>query len=158
MTNNKRSFSLPVDPDTLPTAQQKGVRSMQINGHTVIQHYTKNKVKKAADKLLTALRTASENTPMHGTPETDWFINVVFVFPLPASYPRWRYGTYKRTRPDGDNLLKMLLDVITRSGLYWSDDAQVQIGNVLRRYQTDGEQPRILVSIVAHNATKPNKE
>lgn len=151
MTNNKRSFSLPIDPATLPTAQQKGVRVVNINGHHVAQHYTKSKVSKAADRLLFELRMASENTRMESTPDTDWFINAIFVYELPKSYPRSRYGTYKRTRPDSDNMAKLLMDVITRSELYWHDDAQVQIGNIFRRYQTDGEQPRILISITAVN-------
>lgn len=150
----KRSFWLDVDPSTLPTAQQKGVTVRNINGHYVAQHYTKTKVKKAADKLLAELKRASENTPMEDAEDMDWFLSVVFVYPLPKGYPKRRYGKYKRTRPDGDNLLKMVQDVITRSGLYWHDDSQVQIGNVLRRYQTSEEAPRILISIKNHKESE----
>jgi Holliday junction resolvase RusA-like endonuclease len=129
-----------VDPSILPTSQKKGIDRV----------YTKAKVRKAAEKLLAEIKRASEYTPMEDHETMNWFLSVVFVYPLPKGYPKHRYGTYKRTSPGGDDLLKMVQDVITQSGLYWMDDSQVQIDNVIRRYQTSNEQPRILISIKQH--------
>ncbi|MDR7869139.1 MAG: RusA family crossover junction endodeoxyribonuclease [Sporomusaceae bacterium] len=41
-------------------------------------------------------------------------------------YPRGRYGNgeYKTTKPDTDNMIKLLKDVMTDLG-FWVDDAQV---------------------------------
>ena len=43
----------------------------------------------------------------------------------------------KTTRPDGDNLLKVIKDAMTKAG-YWKDDAQVFYELISRRW-TDGE-------------------
>lgn len=39
----------------------------------------------------------------------------------------------KTTRPDGDNVLKMVKDVMTECG-YWKDDAQVYWETIIREY------------------------
>lgn len=46
-------------------------------------------------------------------------------------------GHYKTTRPDGDNLLKIIKDAATKAG-WWEDDAQVQ-DSISRRW-TAGEE------------------
>lgn len=47
------------------------------------------------------------------------------------------------TRPDGDNLIKMIKDVMTQLG-YWNDDAQVYSETIERFY---GDVPGVLVRI-----------
>ena len=43
---------------------------------------------------------------------------------------------FKTTRPDGDNLLKIIKDAMTRAG-FWADDAQVCAENIERYYTND---------------------
>lgn len=51
--------------------------------------------------------------------------------PIPAGWPAWRQeaalaGMIRPTsRPDADNIAKLVLDALNRSGRFWRDDAQV---------------------------------
>lgn len=42
-----------------------------------------------------------------------------------------KQGEYKTTRPDGDNLLKIIKDAMTKAG-YWKDDNQVADEHIVR--------------------------
>lgn len=44
-----------------------------------------------------------------------------------------KWHKYKTTRPDGDNLLKIIKDAMTKAG-YWKDDAQVAVEYINRQY------------------------
>jgi Holliday junction resolvase RusA-like endonuclease len=44
------------------------------------------------------------------------------------------------TKPDRDNVDKLLLDTITRAG-FWVDDARVCDGRIIKRYQRDASEP-----------------
>lgn len=46
---------------------------------------------------------------------------------------RSMFGRYKTTRPDGDNLLKIIKDAMTKAG-YWKDDAQVAWESISREW------------------------
>lgn len=46
-------------------------------------------------------------------------------------------GKFKTTRPDGDNLIKVIKDAMTKCG-FWEDDSQVQ--ERIFRYWTSGEE------------------
>ena len=52
-------------------------------------------------------------------------------------FPRGRHkdGSYKITKPDTDNLNKMLKDVLTELG-YWDDDAQVA-SEIIEKFWAD---------------------
>ncbi len=58
-------------------------------------------------------------------------IKLVFVLPIPASWPLWKRRAAvalcvcPRGPKDVDNLAKLALDAMTRSGRWWVDDAQV---------------------------------
>ena len=65
----------------------------------------------------------------------------------------WRFatkthkeGTYRVTRPDTDNLQKLLKDCMTRVG-FWRDDAQVCREDVTKRWSR--EKPGILIRVVS---------
>lgn len=94
------------------TAQQKGVRI--VRGKPIF--YQKANVAKAERDLLRRLAPFRPDRPLEGAIE----IEVRFVFE--ASFP----GMIRRkvTRPDLDNLLKLLLDCMTSLG-FWHDDSQV---------------------------------
>ena len=48
-------------------------------------------------------------------------------------YPRGKHkhGEYKTTKPDTDNMVKLLKDCMTKAG-FWTDDAQVAAETVLK--------------------------
>ena len=68
----------------------------------------------------------------------------------------WRFhsmsqkeGTYRVTRPDTDNLQKLLKDTMTQVG-FWKDDAQVCKETVTKRWSR--EQPGIYIKVVSLDA------
>ena len=69
----------------------------------------------------------------------------------------WRFatkthkeGTYRVTRPDTDNLQKLLKDCMTRVG-FWRDDAQVCREEVTKRWSR--EKHGIHIKVVSLNDT-----
>ena len=105
-------FKIDTEPPTA-TAQEKKIRI--VNGSPIF--YEPPKLK-AARKLLTAyLNLYKPKKPMQGPVllKTRWL------------FPKGRHhkaGEWRITRPDTDNLQKMLKDCMTRCG-FWNDDAQV---------------------------------
>lgn len=71
---------------------------------------------------------------------------IVFHMPIPASWSKTRQiaaiGEYHTSRPDADNLKKLVLDAL--NGLAWEDDAQVADIRVIKIY---GKTPMTEVSI-----------
>ncbi len=75
-----------------------------------------------------------------GQPSAEhlWRVRVVAFTPRPASRPRdmeaaaWKAGSaaMRRTKPDVDNVLKLVLDAL--NGVVWGDDAQVVSATVER--------------------------
>ena len=60
-------------------------------------------------------------------------LRVDFVFPASREH---KAGTPKTTRPDTDNMVKLLKDCLTHAG-FWEDDAQVFDETVIKYYDTD---------------------
>ncbi len=141
-------FELPIDPKSLSTAQQKGINWVT---HRV---YTKNKVRQSLTRLREAftasyretfkaisaefnrLEAARDNLREYLPTEEEvaehpWYFHVEFIYG--TTKPKL-YGCYKVTRPDGDNLVKLVLDALTASGILWRDDSQVQIFGAQRSY------------------------
>ncbi len=111
-------FKLKMIPPTA-TAQQKGERV--VNGY--VHHYKKKNVAAAEAVLRDALLSYVPAEPITETPIRLW---TVWEFPYPKSAkkhtPGW--GRWKITRPDTDNLNKLLKDVMTDMG-FWKDDALI---------------------------------
>lgn len=61
-------------------------------------------------------------------------VSVVFFLPRPPSKPKWRRLPWER--PDGDKLLRCVLDAIT--GVLISDDARAVDMDVHKRWSEDG--------------------
>ena len=104
-------FFAPMNPPTV-TAQQKGVRV--VNGKPVF--YEKPEVKAARTLLTIHLARHRPKKPMQGA------VRLLVVW----RYPRGKHPdrSWRITRPDTDNIQKLLKDVMTDLG-YWRDDAQV---------------------------------
>ena len=100
-----------MDPPTA-TAQERQVTVR--NGKPVF--YDPPKVKDAKDKLISALVKHRPQVPYHEGVR----LTVKWLFPK----GRHKNGEYRITRPDTDNLQKLLKDCMTLCG-YWMDDALV---------------------------------
>ena len=128
-------FKLKMNPPTA-TAQQKGERIC--GGY--IRHYKKKNVAQAEAILRDALLPYVPAEPIEGKPISLW---VCWMFPYPKSAKKHQPGSSraKITRPDGDNLNKMLKDVMTDMG-FWKDDALIYAELVQKIYN---DEPGILI-------------
>ena len=128
-------FKLKMTPPTA-TAQQKGERV--VGGY--IHHYKKKNVAEAEAILRDALLPYIPETPIEDQPISLW---VCWMFPYPKSAKKHQPGWIraKTTRPDGDNLNKMLKDVMTDMG-FWKDDALISAELVTKIYS---DEPGIVI-------------
>lgn len=104
-------FFLPMIPPTV-THQEKNVHV--VKGKPVF--YEPDGLKAARAKLRAHLAQHRPGKPMEGALQ----MIVKWCFPRGAHGD----GEYRTTKPDTDNLDKLLKDVMTGLG-YWKDDAQV---------------------------------
>lgn len=116
---------LDIDPPRT-TAQQKGIRVDEW-GH--VQHYTKAKVRKAHDLLFAELLPYRPAEPWKG----PVYLSATYAFKRPKGEKRY----YKVTRPDADNMQKLLKDVMTECG-FWVDDAQVVVDRAFKCWSGGG--------------------
>ncbi|MEZ3453921.1 MAG: RusA family crossover junction endodeoxyribonuclease [Oscillospiraceae bacterium] len=105
-------FFLPMIPPTV-TAQEHKVAV--VRGKP--RFYDPPEVKEARAKLMAALAAHVPEKP------SDSAVRIVvkWLFPLTGKH---RNGEYKSTKPDTDNLQKLLKDCMTKCG-FWRDDALV---------------------------------
>ena len=105
-------FFMAMDP---PTVTHQEHQVMIRNGKPVF--YDPPELKAARTKLIAFLGQHVPDTKMDGPLEllTKWC--------FPADY-RHSDGEYRITKPDTDNLQKMLKDCMTKCG-YWKDDCLV---------------------------------
>ncbi len=117
-------FFLQIVPPTA-TAQEKKVTV--VNGNPIF--YDPAPVK-AAKKLLTGSLIAHRpNEPLQG----PVWLNVVWLFPRGKAH---KHGEWRVTKPDTDNLQKLLKDCMTKCG-FWKDDAQVVRETVEKRWSDE---------------------
>lgn len=104
-------FFMPMIPPTI-TAQEHQVR--MVKGKPIF--YEPLKLKNAKDKLTANL---SKHKP------TEPYTSAVRLI-VKWCFPRGKHsdGEYRITKPDTDNLNKLLKDCMTKCG-YWKDDALV---------------------------------
>lgn len=133
-------FKLKMIPPTA-TAQQKGERV--VGGY--IHHYKKKNVAQAEAILRDALLPYVPEKPITDRPIS---LHAVWMFPYPKSAKKHKPGfdRFKITRPDTDNLNKMLKDVMTDMG-FWKDDALIS-DELIRKVYSD--EPGIMIWIFTH--------
>lgn len=117
-------FFLHMNPPTT-TAQMKKVRV--VKNKPIF--YEPENVKNAHRVLLTHLAPHKPETPLDGAIA----LKVLWLFPRGKSH---KHGQWRTTRPDTDNLQKMLKDSMTRIG-FWKDDAQVAREIVEKRWSDE---------------------
>ena len=145
-------LSIPIDPATVPTAQQKGVRIV----HGKPMFYTRKPLRDfmaKVKKCVAAYITANANTGqiVRYADDTPLAVRIAFYFNYPKSTPKCRQHkiSWKTTRPDVDNQEKAVMDcladesaiskhkrVVIRRG-FFADDSQVA-NHVIRKYYTTG--------------------
>ena len=130
-------FKLKMIPPTA-TAQQKGERV--VGGY--IRHYKKKNVAQAEAILRDALLPYVPAEPITEKPIR---LNVLWMFPYPKSARKHQpeYDRQKITRPDTDNLNKLLKDVMTDMG-FWKDDALISLEQIWKVYS---DEPGICISV-----------
>lgn len=95
------------------TAQERKVAI--VRGRPIF--YKPDNVKKAQAEIIKHLRPFKPTEPLSGAIE----LKVKWLFPKGKSH---KAGEWRVTKPDTDNLEKMLKDCMTELG-FWNDDAQV---------------------------------
>lgn len=128
---------LNINPATLPTAQQKG-----LNRKTG-RIYTKTKIRNARSLLLGAIQAATGGIH-EASPKGAWEVHVAYFY-HPKTFPRRLWGKLKTTRPDCDNLTKLIHDVIAELGIGFADDAQAAITCQTKRYVASPDEPPHIV-------------
>lgn len=110
--------------ETMPkgTAQQKGVSIVHGKPH----FYEKANVRTARDEFTRALTPYKPKKPA----ELPIKLSVWFYFDVKD---RKKWGTLKPTKPDTDNIQKLLKDCMTSVG-FWKDDAQVVVEHIEKYY------------------------
>ena len=117
-------FFISVNPPT-STAQMKQV--LVVNGKPLF--YDPPAVKEARKLLTGHLLLHRPDVPISGAVS----LTVIWLFPKGKSH---KHGEWRTTKPDTDNLQKLLKDCMTKSG-YWKDDAQVVRETVEKRWSDD---------------------
>ena len=113
MEKRRIEFFMPMA--RVPTATHQEKKWRVVNGKPV--SYDPPAVVAARQKLMAHLaKHRPQEAYQHGVR-----LIVKWLFPLTA---RYRDGEYKTTRPDTDNLQKLLKDCMTACG-FWTDDALV---------------------------------
>ena len=125
----KIEFFLPMAKTPTITQQEHQVRI--VNGKPIF--YEPQELKAARQLLMDSIAKYVPDQPLDGPIQliTKW------IWKGPKT-------SYKVTKPDTDNLIKMLKDCMTRTG-YWHDDAQVA-SEITEKFWSDI--PGIYVKVV----------
>ena len=117
-------FFIEMNPPTA-TAQEKKVTV--VGGKP--RYYDPAPVKEARKKLTGKLIVHRPDTPLTGPVA----LTTLWLFPKGKSH---KNGEWRSTKPDTDNLQKLLKDCMTKCG-FWKDDAQVVRETVEKRWSDD---------------------
>jgi Holliday junction resolvase RusA-like endonuclease len=110
-----------------PTVTSQTNKVTLINGKPVF--YKPEKLKQAKQILIKHLKSFKPIKPIEGPVE----LNVSWRFPLGK---RHKHFEWRVTKPDTDNLEKLLKDCMTDVG-FWNDDAQVVVEHVEKIWSND---------------------
>lgn len=124
-------FFLAMDPPT-KTQQEHRVGKRKDGS---LYFYEDRELKEARNRLRTALMHQAPDTPFSGPVQ----LIVKWLFPK-GRHPD---GQYKTTKPDTDNLNKMLKDEMTHAG-FWKDDALVA-SEIIEKFWA--QQPGIFIRV-----------
>lgn len=118
------NFFIAIKPPTA-TAQEKQVRV--VSGRPIF--YDPAPVKEAKQLLVGHLMKHRPDKPIDGAVA----LTTLWLFPKGKAH---KNGEWRITKPDTDNLQKLLKDCMTKCG-FWKDDAQVVRETVEKRWSDD---------------------
>jgi len=118
------NFFLAMNPPTV-TAQERKVKV--VRGKPIF--YDPEAVKDARNLLCGHLSLHKPSAPLTGAIS----LRVLWLFPKGKSH---KHGEWRTTKPDTDNLQKLLKDCMTACG-FWKDDAQVVRETVEKRWSDE---------------------
>ena len=109
------------------TAQMKGeaVRYRR-DGSAYIQHYRTDNVQNFRDSIMLRMKRYAPKERMTGPIKLEIYVHS-------DTKTRSKWGKFKVTRPDCDNFVKEIMDVMTKLK-FWKDDAQVVDLRVVKIY------------------------
>lgn len=119
----EKSFFVAMNPPTV-THQEKKIRV--VNGKPVV--YEPAELKTARRKLMDYLASYRPDKPL----TCGIRLVVKWCFPISGKHGN---GEYRITKPDTDNLQKLLKDVMTQLG-FWKDDALIA-SEIVEKFWTD---------------------
>lgn len=119
------SISLVMDQIPKGTAQMK--RANFRNG----TFFEGKDIKAAREFYLSEIGPEAPETPFNGPIS----VSVEFYYPIKDKSKK---GQFKTSRPDCDNLVKLLLDCMTQLR-FWDDDAQIAILKITKKYSVTDE-------------------
>ena len=122
--NKKITFFVPGQPPRA-TAQEKKVTVI----HGRPKYYEPEKVKTAKAYLISGIAPYRPQKPLQGALS----LKTCWMFQTKSARQN---GLWKVTRPDTDNLVKMLKDCMTQCG-FWEDDAQVCWETIEKRWSME---------------------
>ena len=125
-------FFLYLEPPTV-TAQEHKVRIV----HGKPMFYDTTKLKTARSTFESLLSRHRPSAPLEGP--------VALIVDWHFATKSHKEGSFRITRPDTDNLQKLLKDCMTRVG-FWKDDAQVCREEVTKRWSR--KKPGIHIKVV----------
>lgn len=117
-------FFIPMKKIPTTTHQQKKVRV--VNGKP--QFYEPETLKEARAKYMSLLSAHKPDQKISGPIR----LTVKWLFPMTKKSAN---GQYKTSKPDTDNLNKLLKDCMTEIG-FWNDDAQVA-SEIIEKFWAD---------------------
>ena len=133
MEDNNLQFFMPMIPPT-KTYQEK---RLGVNKKGKAYTYEDAELKAVRQKLIANLGKHSPNQPIDGPIQ---FV-AKWCFPITGNH---RPGDWKTSKPDTDNLQKLLKDCMTTCG-FWKDDAQVA-SEVIEKFYSDV--PGIFIAVI----------
>lgn len=131
-------FTIPGKPPTA-TAQQKG------QNRRTGAYYKPPKLREAESYYMTVLEAHKPDTPLDGAV----VLKVDFLFPRGKAH---KDNEPKTTKPDTDNMVKLLKDCMTKKG-FWHDDAQVAVELVRKWWSSE---PGTLVEVAGFDEVERN--
>ncbi len=125
-----------------PTITHQEKKVTVVNGRP--KFYEPPELKQARATLMAYLARYKPDEPLSGPLklESHW------IYPETKTHPA---GTWKITKPDTDNMVKLLKDCMTALG-FWEDDAQVTWEVITKMY---GDQMTTGIFILVENLIEP---
>ena len=122
-------FVLKMEPPR-KTEQQHRIGGKRKNGQAIV--YRDQELEAVRQEYLARLKPYAPPEPLAG----PIALNVEWVFS--TTNKRNLEQAYKTTRPDTDNMVKLLKDCMTECG-FWEDDSQVAVEVLIKTWGKTGE-------------------